>query len=518
MSSPDHNPDGHLDDGSLCPEGDEDDVSLKGGDNESSFGDTEKSTTSKEEEELSRKETNAVFRLRVLVILALLGATLAVSAVVYYITSNGEKDEFQSQFEGSAQKIISSFENVVAEKIAAVASLAVAATIYTAENDITWPYVVLDSFMERAATAKTLSDAIFLGMYPMVTEETREGWEEFSVNNFFPSADSALDYQTKAGIDPFGDVVNPIIQTRDQLASMYATRLLPKENSTEDLTAKNTLTETAFPEIDFSVGVGNHLYYLDPVGIPTYEPGPDLFFPIWQSAPFLSSTFINLNLNSAHSDSHRGQLDRSFDKQKIVLGGFSSAPAGGIFSEHFLTGIIATWLSFAAGKIVDYDGDPTSNVYVPIFDSLGADREPVGVVNAVIYWRSYFANILPVNVKGIHVVLVNECGETFTYQIDGPEVKPLGVGDLHDPKFDNMGKAAHVRDFTKVADGSQLGLELDKDECSFSLFVYPSSDLYNEYNTNSPIIITFCVAMTFVFTAVMFIIYDRLVERRQKLM
>ena len=48
-----------------------------------------------------------------------------------------------------------------------------------------------------------------------------------------------------------------------------------------------------------------------------------------------------------------------------------------------------------------------------------------------------------------------------------------------------------------------------------SIDVYPSKVFYDEYNTSAPIIMTIAVAMIFIFTACMFVFYDRLVERRQ---
>jgi hypothetical protein len=46
-------------------------------------------------------------------------------------------------------------------------------------------------------------------------------------------------------------------------------------------------------------------------------------------------------------------------------------------------------MSFSAGEPVTHMGDPITNVYVPIFDSLGVERIPVGNVNAVIHWISF---------------------------------------------------------------------------------------------------------------------------------
>ncbi|KAG7341693.1 PAS domain containing protein [Nitzschia inconspicua] len=455
------------------------------------------------------KETALVFRLRVLVILALLSAAAAVSAVVYKITADSEADEFESQFAGSATKILSSFENIVQDKIAAVGSLALAATIYTANNNITWPFVALDSFQERAAIAKSLSDAIFIGMYPIVFDENRTAWEEFAQDHFYHFCNEAIIYQNKKGVSPFGDKVNPLLQTQEELAASYFG---------SDASLQGNVDQDA-KKLDFSTGVANHMFYTSDEGINFVDPGPDPYFPLWQSSPFTTSHFINLNLNTAYSVSHRGLIDKSFDLQKVVMGGFSSAPPGDFQSNtgNYLTNLIATWLSFAAGESVTYLGDPITNVYVPVFDSLGAERSPVGIVNAVIHWISFFQNVLPENIRGVTLVLQSPCTEPFTYVVDGPEVTPIGSGDLHDLRFDHFEHSASMADFSDVSDGSQLGLELETEDCPYSIHVYPSQVFYDDYHTNAPIIITLSVAIIFVFTVVMFIVYDRLVEKRNSL-
>jgi hypothetical protein len=38
----------------------------------------------------------------------------------------------------------------------------------------------------------------------------------------------------------------------------------------------------------------------------------------------------------------------------------------------------------------------------------------------------------------------------------------------------------------------------------------------NDYQTNDPIIFTICAVLIFVFTSAVFLVYDRLVEKRQK--
>jgi class 3 adenylate cyclase len=71
-----------------------------------------------------------------------------------------------------------------------------------------------------------------------------------------------------------------------------------------------------------------------------------------------------------------------------------------------------------------------------------------------------------------------------------------------------------------IADGTKTGLSLlqGEDQCQYLLRVYPSQVFYNEYVTNTPVKITCAVAFIFLFTTLLFLVYDRLVERRQRLL
>ena len=64
---------------------------------------------------------------------------------------------------------------------------------------------------------------------------------------------------------------------------------------------------------------------------------------------------------------------------------------------------------------------------------------------------------------------------------------------------------------------NQVSFELDSNECPYSIHVYPSQAFYDNHNTSQPLMITAAVAGIFLFTALMFLFYDRLVERRQKI-
>lgn len=75
---------------------------------------------------LAKNETQAVFRLRLLVFLVLFLASVAVSIIVYMVTVSAEKDEYHSQYKGASKKILESFIDIVETKLGAVSAMGVA--------------------------------------------------------------------------------------------------------------------------------------------------------------------------------------------------------------------------------------------------------------------------------------------------------------------------------------------------------------------------------------------------------
>ena len=141
---------------------------------------------------IAEKETKQVFMQKLLVLAVLLVAATAICLTVYFITTNAEEEEFEAHFEGGAEKIVSSFEAIIQEKIGAIGSLCLA---LTARGKITdgsaventdgnsWPFVTMESFQERAASARILANVLHMSLLPIVTEENREAWEAYSRQN-----------------------------------------------------------------------------------------------------------------------------------------------------------------------------------------------------------------------------------------------------------------------------------------------------------------------------------------------
>jgi hypothetical protein len=66
------------------------------------------------------------------------------------------------------------------------------------------------------------------------------------------------------------------------------------------------------------------------------------------------------------------------------------------------------------------------------------------------------------------------------------------------------------------AQRSYSGLPLVNDTCPTHLRLYPSQSMEEEYITNSPLLFTVGAVIIFVFTSAVFVLYDWMVEQRQR--
>lgn len=222
-------------------------------------------------------------------------------------------------------------------------------------------------------------------------------------------------------------------------------------------------------------------------------------------------------INQNRASNSEGAL-RCLEEHAVVFEGMQySRPGFGNDIDPY-TAEIAWLLRLANEKKTKYEGDIFSTVYFPVHDSFAEVPKAVAVVRVIIHWARFFKHLLPETVKGIIVVLDNSCDEPYTYEINGGDVIPVGHGDLHDPEFDDSMTFATFRDVKTIPDGTTDGMRLGDGECPYQIRIYKSMKFRSLFITSQPVIITVSVAFVFVFTIGMFFVYDRLVERRQKLL
>ena len=238
-----------------------------------------------------------------------------------------------------------------------------------------------------------------------------------------------------------------------------------------------------------------------------------LDFPVWQWAPALPLWDL-VNFNAVKGPSHTNELLTILDTERVVTSkalDFKDESDPNVFGRKPLLNLI---LNRWKGGGNDYQDGPVSDLYYPIYDSFNiTSRNLVAVFDTLVYWQVYFVDVLPQNADGVIAVLENTCNQSFTYAIDGPNARYLGPGDLHDPKYSHYEVSTGFGAFLGSKD---LQLLAEKHHCSYNVKVYPSQTMEDQYSTNTPALFTIILVCVFGFTSLVFIAYDQLVARRQR--
>ena len=155
-----------------------------------------------------------------------------------------------------------------------------------------------------------------------------------------------------------------------------------------------------------------------------------------------------------------------------------------------------------------------------VFDGFGPDKTVAAVLNCNIYWRSYFDGLLPPGSNGIIVILENTCGQKYTYEVNGIQSSFVGHGDLHSSRYDHLRTGTSIESIIDRRRGNETGGGFQSDErdgCHYSIRVYPSEEFEESRYSNKPWAYAVILAALFLFTSSIFLTYDWMVARRQKL-
>jgi class 3 adenylate cyclase len=140
----------------------------------------------------------------------------------------------------------------------------------------------------------------------------------------------------------------------------------------------------------------------------------------------------------------------------------------------------------------------------PIHESFDeAQPKQVGVVAIRFSWVGLFNEILQPAAHGLFLVLENQCEQTFTFQINGPEALYIGEGDFH-PLYET--ESLVESNFTQFNPSDSF--------CPYKLRLYASKEYIDTFESNDPLIFTAVVLMIFALAIFLFVFYDCCVERR----
>ena len=112
---------------------------------------------------------------------------------------------------------------------------------------------------------------------------------------------------------------------------------------------------------------------------------------------------------------------------------------------------------------------------------------------------------LPSFISGIDVVLSTH-SKTYTLSLNHGTVTIVGMGDLHDSKFDSYAQVSNIQLLSKDAGSTEA--------TQYTITVYPTTRLVDDYLSDTPKNSTILIVSVICCTAIIFIVYDYLVRAR----
>lgn len=412
------------------------------------------------------------------VVVVMIGITAAiVIGSTYYFLSSEEEHAFESTFEQHSvviaenlrfhsQKVIESLETF-SETITSFAGAA------STVSGVSWPFITIPDFDRRGKRAKDEAYIEMLGFSPVVTYEDRHAWGTFT--------EYEQDWLGKGE----GTMTNKEIYRLDEETG----KVVPDDNI--------------------------------------------LNLPFWMTSPVPhNASLINFNLLSdslynylfnAMIESDHIALSAVYNNQRMFDHLFE--PGKHDDSHNYIHGIMNADHDHSESLKADhFEGDrdeeqpkadrlPHSILMAPVYDSFNTStRSLSGVLHGILPWDSYLTELLPYGVVGIYCIVKNSCGQTFTFQLDGPHAKYVGEGDqvVHTERYDSYAM--------EVQFGSDfMGQETRTyRQCFYSLTVYPSHEFEMTFESNRSEKFTSLLALVFAVLALFFLIFVWFVQRRQQ--
>lgn len=336
-------------------------------------------------------------------------------------------------------------------------------------------FYTLPEVEHHLGTARNVSGAFMITYLPLIDDENREAWEDYSRDN--------QDWILEAnGLGPDAEL--------EPIPSVIWAYYDPEEEAEE---ADNSTMQHRSLQRTADCSSEGRRRLSD---IPKVEPkGSGPYSPVWQRSPppEATDTFI-LNYN---------MFDRPVFEKAVNFIKFTRKPA-------FLD--VCTQTAWFGAETPDDGANPQTVVVQPVFEDFDTSSPIVGVVAAVIPWNVFFDDILNHGSEPVQLVMSNTCDEEFTYEVHAREALFQGEVDVHDEQFDEY---MHSSIFADFANPENLPEEAGE-YCIYTIKVYPTEETQDAFRGPAPIIYVTVVVSIFAFTSLIFLMYDFFVSQRQE--
>ena len=355
---------------------------------------------------------------------------------------------------------------------------------------------MIPDFQVHGMVSNKMTGAATLTICPIVRDANRSAYEKFTSENYYQWMEESHKYDER---------VSP------ELFQLERNENFPKAPQKES-------------QRWYKTGIVDHIWKFEEGQLYGTTSGKkEIYFPDWIRSPapdFSPGTNFDFGSNPVIKQTIEGMLEEDHP----------------VLTEVTDAGYLLT--KYDRRFPLEDQLEPHSYLLQPIYDNLTFNRAIVGFLSAFFRWGKFFENVLPEYETGIIIVLYGSCGQAFSYVVNGYEATFLGNGDLHDTAYESLQYEFEISPFAKL-EGTP-----DKQYCQYSARIFPSDAWKERYYSDSPLLYaagtsthhfpTPCltalhvrtkqsflflfkqaVVLCFVVTAIFFLVYDYLVQKRQ---
>ncbi|CAB9515789.1 Receptor-type guanylate cyclase gcy [Seminavis robusta] len=415
----------------------------------------------KEVYKMSAKDTRRVQLWRFVVTVALLVTALVVTLTTYRFLKDEETSNFEVAFEQFsrtlAEAALEEQENI-RDSMKSVAA-AISSQAVTANASDSWPNVRIKMFGLYAQNAMQQCKVEFMAFNPRVSPQQYAPYIEFINNNFKEMIDEGHMFH-------YGDLTHISQDPRFSRPTPFISAVGPE-------------------------------------GFGPDEPR-DVYWPSQMYSPPAGSYVLNHNVGSL--DRVATALVALEHLQYDTV--FTGANGEDTTTDRILgKEVHATYHSQLNGT----KSSPHGYALQPVHqDPLDQNSNIVGIVTSAFAFDAALRNLIPDGVQGIICVITSTENANFTYEVDGQNAYFLGIEDLHESKYDDYGVQVDLALHTNPEFPTTPG------HAQYQMHIYPSDRFRATYDSNTPEIFAIAVAVTFVLVAIVFLVYDLFVFKRNE--
>ncbi|KAL7562532.1 hypothetical protein ACA910_008238 [Epithemia clementina (nom. ined.)] len=415
-------------------------------------------------------ETNSLrcWRLIVVLLLLITGATIATFTFIFL---RGEEEEsFERTYNLFAVRTKATSEEYMQNLVLSFEEFSGLITNAALLSSATFPLVTVPNFEVLGYHARVVTGVEMVMFTPIVNAKNVDDWNKYSVEN-------------KGWIKAGRDYLRSLPENEDPVLG------IGDEESTD---------------------ISPYIWRLDALENPVAA-SPPPHVPVWQTSPPPQHA-VFVNYDSLTEPVFGSAFHSALIVKEAVFSGFIGLSR---YNGSLIDGYQHQKFHEEAFKNVREGEEsfayPHSLLIQPVYEKLKDTSSPiVGVIQCNLPWDHLIQALVTEGASGIFVVLYNTCGQSYTYRLDKDKATLFGEGDLHDTRWDSKKVVVPLTSYLRNATTSDDG------HCIYSMNIYPSDSMRNDWESSIPLYFAYAVAGTFFAITVTFFIYDGFVRRRNK--